>query len=113
MAITRADLATTVLRHLVGSEEGATAGDLQLVKDAIDRVFEELLYAEVAYWDPDDIPPQMVHGLKRMVAAEVGPSFAQYLALPEREAERKMGEQMVRRMAARPRSGEPAEANYY
>lgn len=116
MARTRQNLAEDVLRDRrhIAIEEPPEAQDEQYVLRVYDDKLEELKDDNAAYWNSDDnIPPLVYRALVELISNEVSGAYG----VPTSPAERRQNEIIImrrlRKIMAKPASGQPIAAEYY
>lgn len=114
---TKNDLALAVLEDLevVAAGESPTAADSQLVIRRYNRLHEELVFKEIAFWESassaasDTIPDRVMRALTKLMAVVCADAFGK-VSDPTREM---LAMNNLRSVSARVKSELPTQALYY
>ena len=114
MTMTKAELATAVLRRLavIGGNEAADASDLDVVTDAIDSIYPQLRKLGLAPFSVDSIDSWAERPMVKIVAAEIGPEFGHTDPM-KNEFEAKKGRQELAEQMTAQRRRMPTKARFF
>ena len=113
---TKVELRNQVLQELEVLPAGQTASaeDAVTVETRIDQVYAFLEDKEIAYWDANNIPAEVMRPMVKIVAYECAPAFQlppDKIAL--HKAQHDTGMRDLYAHVAAQRGGEPIKATYY
>jgi hypothetical protein len=112
--MTKAELATAVLKRLtvIGSGETADADDQALVEEAIDSIYPQLSKLGLAPFSVDSIDDWAERPMIQIVAAAVGPEFG-YRDQAYNANEDRAGRNELKRQTAAHSRNIPTKAQYF